>query len=169
MSNPVVERKQSKPPLTEPHAGRGARIGSLNMQTKFKNYDDFEKYAREQDRWIYDNQQSLPEHNINGFRLEKFDKYAAEKQVEYIVMSSSEGIPNYVNVFYHQGNQSHQIWSGHVNSPNEYQAMMVVVNKFIEEYKNNSGALNDQKKIHQQKIPRRPRKESPCLRRRDGD
>lgn len=113
------------------------------MKRKFKNSDDFEKYVEEQDRWLYDISRSLPEHKIFDFRLEKFDKYAAEKQVEHIVMSSGEGIPNRVNVsyeFYDQGKQSRLIWSGHVNSPDEYQAMMVVVNKFIEEYKENSGA-----------------------------
>jgi hypothetical protein len=110
------------------------------MTNDFYNLDVFEKYVEEQDRWIYAIGWSLPEHKIYGFRLEKFDKYAVEKQVEHIVMFSGEGIPHSVNVFCYQGNQSRQIWSGYINSPDEYQAMMVVVNKFIEEYKNNLGA-----------------------------
>jgi hypothetical protein len=111
------------------------------MQSNFTNYDDFGKYVEKQDQSIYDIRWSLPENKISAYRFEQFDKYAAEKKVEHIVMFSYEGLTNSVDVVYYHGNQSRQIWSGYVDSHNEYQVMMPAAKKFIEEYKKNSGVL----------------------------
>jgi len=126
-------------------------IGSWNFQNNFTNHDDFDKYVQEQDRWIY--HWSLPEHGIFAYMLEKSAKYKGGEIVEYISMSRNEHITyyisynplkyisvNHISVSHVKGKQSHEIWSGYVDSPNEYQVMMSAINEFIEEYKNNSGA-----------------------------
>ena len=48
---------------------------------------------------------------------------------------------NDISVYHKIGERPNEIWSGHVDSPNEYETMMSAVNKFIEEYKKNSGAI----------------------------
>jgi len=110
------------------------------MHKNFYNHDDFDEYVKEQDKWICDDSWSLPEHNKFGYMLEKSAKYNAGKLVEYIVMLRSENITNHISVFHKKSKQNRDIWSGFVDSPDEYQVMMDVVKKFIEEYKNNSGA-----------------------------
>ena len=69
--------------------------------------------------------------------------------VEYILMTNQENLIEnltkhvsikHVSVSHHKDKLSHQIWSGYVDSPDEYQVMMSAVNKFIEETKYYSGA-----------------------------
>ena len=110
------------------------------MQKNFTNHDDFDKYVREQDKWILDNGWSNPELSIYMYRLEKSTEYDAGKLVEYLLMSRYANLTNHISVSHLKGKQSHEIWSGYIDSPNEYQVMMSAINKFIEEYKNNSGA-----------------------------
>jgi hypothetical protein len=73
--------------------------------------------------------------------LEGFDKVEAGKLVEYLVMLRNEEDSNESIVLHGKDAQLDEIWSGFVNSKNDYQAMMVVVNKFIKEYKNKPGAI----------------------------
>ena len=120
------------------------------MQNNFNNLDDFEKYASKQDKWIRNNGWSNPELSIFLYRSVKFDKFMAGKLVEYILMTNHENLLEnltnhvsikHVSVSHHKGKQSHQIWSGYVDSTDEYQEIMSAVNKFIEETKYNSGAI----------------------------
>jgi len=105
------------------------------MQKNFTNNDDFDKYVREQDKWILDNGWSNPELSIYMYRLEKSTAYNAGKLVEYILMSRYANLTNRIDVFHKKGKQNREIWSGFVDSPDEYQVMMSAVNKFIEERK----------------------------------
>jgi len=110
------------------------------MPNSFNNLDEFEKYASEQDKWIRNNGWSNPELSIFVYRSVKFDNFKAGKLVEYILMSNTANITNHISVSHHKDKQSQEIWSGYVDSPDEYQVMMSAINKFIEDYKNNLGA-----------------------------
>jgi hypothetical protein len=43
-------------------------------------------------------------------------------------------------VFHGKDDGLHELWSGIVSSQDDYQVMMDILNRFIEEYKNNPGA-----------------------------
>ena len=105
------------------------------MQSKFNNLDDFEEYASQQDKWIRNNGWSNPELSIFVYRSVKFEKFKAGKLVEYVLISNTSNITNHISVSHYKGKQSQEIWSGYVDSQDEYQVMMTVVNKFIEENK----------------------------------
>ena len=105
------------------------------MQKNFTNHDDFDKYVREQDKWILDNGWSNPELSIYMYRLEKSTEYNAGKLVEYILMSRYANLTSRIDVFHKKGKRNREIWSGFIDSPDEYQVMMSAVNKFIEERK----------------------------------
>ena len=111
------------------------------MQNNFNNLDDFEEYASQQDQWIRNNGWSNPELSIFSYRSVKFDKFIAGKLVEYILVTNYANLTNHISVYHYKGKQSHQIWSGFVDSRDEYLVMMSAVNKFIEERKNNLGAI----------------------------
>ena len=106
-------------------------------------YDEFNQYAREQDKWIYHDSWSLPEHCHYAYILEESAKYEAGNIVECIRMDSSDNpykLKHQISVYLYKHIQSQHIWSGYIGSLNEYQEMMSAVNKFIEENKDNSGA-----------------------------
>ncbi len=110
------------------------------MENIFSDHNKFDKYAREQDKWIYDNGWSYKGEHFSAYRLERFDKVEAGNLVEYLVMLSDDENSNKTIVLHGEDLKLHELWSGFVNSQDDYQAMMSAANKFIEEYKNNSGA-----------------------------
>jgi len=110
------------------------------MENKFSDHNDFDKYVREQDKWMYDNGWAYKGENFSAYMLEQFDRVESGKLVEYLVMLRDDKDSNKTIVLHGKDAQLDEIWSGFVNSQDEYQVMMSVVNKFIEEYKNNSGA-----------------------------
>jgi len=73
--------------------------------------------------------------------LARFDKAESGILVEYLLMLRNDKHPYKTITLYGKHKELHEFWSGFVNSQDEYQAMMVAVNKFIEEYKNNLGAI----------------------------
>jgi len=109
------------------------------MENNFINHDDFDKYVREQDKWIYDNGWTYKGEHFSAYMLERFDKVESGKLIEYLVMLRDNESSNKTIILRGTGIELHEIWSGSINSQNDYQIMMSVVNKFIEEYKNGSG------------------------------
>ncbi len=107
------------------------------MENKFTDPNDFDKYAREQDEWSYDNGwgykgEHLPSY---AFDVKRFGKIESGILVDSIVMLRDDQIPNKTIVLHGRNMQLEEIWSGFVSSQDDYQAMMSVINKFIEEYK----------------------------------
>lgn len=113
----------------------------MNMQNRFTDHNEFDKYVREQDRWIYDNGWNYKGEYFSAYMLEGFDKVESGKLVEYLVMLRDDEDSNKTIVLHGKDKELQELWSGVVNSHNDYQTMMNIVNKFIEEYKNNSGAI----------------------------
>jgi hypothetical protein len=111
------------------------------MQNKFTSSNDFDKYVREQNKWSYDNGWSYKGEHFSAYMLEGFGRIESGKLVDYLVMLRDDKDPNKTIIVHGIGMQLHEIWSGFVNLQDEYQAMMSVVSKFIEEYKNNSGEI----------------------------
>jgi len=111
------------------------------MESNFTDHNEFDKYVREQDSWIYDNGWNYKEEIFSAYMLKRFDKVASGKLAKYIVMLRDEENSNKTIILHGKDKEFHELWSGVVNSQDEYQAMMVVVNKFIEENKDNSGAI----------------------------
>ena len=111
------------------------------MENKFPDHNEFDKYVRERDKWIYDNGWSYKGEHFSAYMLERFDKVESGKLVEYLVMLRDAEDSHKTIVLHGKDMKLHELWSGFVNSQDDYQAMMAVVNKFIEEYKNNSGAI----------------------------
>lgn len=112
------------------------------MKINFTDHNDFDKYAREQDGWSYDNGwQYQGEHfSAYAFSVEKFGTIKSGIQVEYIVLLRDDQFPNKTILLQGKHKQLHEIWSGFIRSQGDYQKMMAILNKFIEEYKSNSGA-----------------------------
>jgi len=110
------------------------------MENKFSDHNEFDKYAREQDKWIYDSGWSYKGEFFSACMLERFDKAESGKLVEYLVMLRDEENSNKTILLHGKDAQLDEIWSGLVNSQDDYQVMMAMVNKFIEEQKNNLGA-----------------------------
>jgi hypothetical protein len=125
----------------EVRVGRCGRIEDLDMQNDFADPNDFDKYAREKDKWFYDNGWTYKGEYFSAYRLEGFDRIKSEKLVGYIVMLRNDENSNKTIVLYGKEMQLQEIWSGSVNSQDDYQVMMSVISKFIEEYNNNSGAI----------------------------
>jgi hypothetical protein len=71
--------------------------------------------------------------------LERFDKVESGKLVDYLVMLRDDKDPNKTFILHGINIQLYEIWSGSIHTKDDYQKMMSVINKFIEEYKNNSG------------------------------
>ena len=111
------------------------------MENKFSDRNEFDKYVREQDKWIYDNGWSYKGEHFSAYMLERFDKVESGKLVEYLVMLRDDKNSNKIIVLHGKNTKLNEVWSGPVNSQDEYHAMMSLVNKFIEEYKDNSGAI----------------------------
>jgi len=111
------------------------------MENKFSDHNEFDKYAHEQDKWIYDNGWSYKGEHFSAYMLERFDKVESGKLVEYLVMLRDEENSNKTILLHGKDAQLDEIWSGLVNSQDDYQAMMAIVNKFMEEHKNNLGAI----------------------------
>jgi hypothetical protein len=107
------------------------------MENKFSDHNEFDKHVREQDKWIYDNGWSYKGEHFSAYMLERFDRVESGKLVEYLVMLRDENDSNKTIILYGKDTKLAEIWSGVVNSQNDYQAMMAVVNRFIEECKNN--------------------------------
>ncbi len=110
------------------------------MQNDFADHNDFDKYVREKDKWFYDNGWPYKGEHFSSYRLDEFGKTESGKLVDYIVMLRDDKKPNKTIILNGTGMQLQEIWSGFVNSQDDYQAMMSVVNKFIKEYKHNLGA-----------------------------
>jgi len=110
------------------------------MENKFTDPNEFDKYVREQDGWIYDNGWSYIGELFSAYMLERFDKVESGILVEYLLMLRKDENPNKTIALHRKDNKLQEIWSGFVNSQDDYQIMMSVVNKFIEDYKKNSGA-----------------------------
>ncbi|HEU0296045.1 MAG TPA: hypothetical protein VFR47_25135 [Anaerolineales bacterium] len=111
------------------------------MENKFSDHNEFDKYVREEDKWIYDNGWSYEGELFSAYMLERFDRVESGKLVEYLVMLRDDKNSNKTIILHGKDIQFDEIWSGFVNSKDDYQVMMSVVSKFIEEYKNNLGAL----------------------------
>jgi len=111
------------------------------MENKFSDHNEFDKYAREQDKWIYDNGWSYKGEHFSAYTLERFDKVESGKLVEYLIMLRDEEDSTKTILLHGKDEQLDEIWSGLVNSQDDYQAMIAIVNKFIEEHKNNLGAI----------------------------
>lgn len=56
------------------------------MQNNFTDINDFDKYALEQDGWIYDNGWNYKGEHFSAYMLERFDKVKLGYLVEYHVM-----------------------------------------------------------------------------------
>lgn len=110
------------------------------MQNEFTDPNGFDKYVREQDKWFYDNGWAYKGEHFSAYMLGGFERSEAGKLVDYLVMLRHNKNPNKTIVLHGIDTQLHEIWSGVVSSQDDYQIMMSVVNKFIEEYKSNSGA-----------------------------
>jgi hypothetical protein len=106
------------------------------MQNIFTDNNDFDKFVREQDKWIYDNGWTYKGEFFASYMLEEFDKFESGKLVDYLVMLKDEKEINKVFILHGIDNELHEIWSGFISTKDDYQKMMLVVNKFIEEYKN---------------------------------
>src|SRR5215475_12430842 len=111
------------------------------MKNKFIDHNEFDKYVWEQDKWTYDNGWNYRGESYSAHLLERLDKVESGKLVDYFVMLRDDDRSNKTVVLHGKNAELTEIWSGFVNSTNEYQVMMSVLNEFINEYKNNSGAI----------------------------
>jgi hypothetical protein len=104
------------------------------MENKFSDYNEFDKQIREQDKWVYDNGWAYKREHFSAYMLERFDRVESGKLAEYLVMLRDEENSNKTIVLHGKDKQLDEIWSGFVNSQDDYQAMMSVESKFIQEY-----------------------------------
>lgn len=111
------------------------------MENKFSDHNAFDKYAREQAKWIYDNGWSYKGEHFSAYVLERFGRVESGKLVEYLVMLRDDENASKTIILHGKDAQLDELWSGSVNSQNDYQAMIAIVDKFIEEYKRNLGAI----------------------------
>jgi hypothetical protein len=118
-------------------AGRGTRIGDLKMKNSFSYQNEFDKHAKEQNKWIYDNGWTYKGGFFSSYMLAEFDKVELAKLVDYFVMLREDKKPNKAFILHGIDDKTHEIWSGFINTKDDYQKMMLVVNEFIEEYKKN--------------------------------
>jgi hypothetical protein len=107
------------------------------MENKFADHNEFDKFAREHDEWNYDNGMGHKGELFSSYRLERFGKIESGKLVDYLVMLREDKEPNKGYILHGIHAKLHEIWAGFINTRDDYQKMMLVVNKFIKEYKNN--------------------------------
>jgi len=106
------------------------------MPNLFTNNNDFDKYAKEEDNWVYDNGWSYKDEFFDSYQLEGFGKTESGKLIDYLVMLRNSEKRNKTIVLHGSGNQLHEIWSGATLTKEEYKIMMSSVNDFIREHDN---------------------------------
>jgi hypothetical protein len=91
------------------------------MQNKFLDNNDFDKYAREQDTWIYDNGWTYKGELFASYMLERFDKVDSGNLIEYLVMLRDDQEPNKAFILHGINTENYEIWSGFINTKDDYQ------------------------------------------------
>jgi hypothetical protein len=97
--------------------------------------------VQEQNKWYYDNGWSYKGEHFSAYLMEDFGRVESGKLIDYLVMLRDDKHPNKTIVLHRIDTNHYEIWSGFVSSQEDYEVMMSVINKFIEDYKNSSGAI----------------------------
>jgi hypothetical protein len=114
-------------------------VKGLNMPINFADHNEFDKYVRDQ-KWNYNNRWSYKGEFFSAYIMEGFGRIELGRLIDYLVMLRDDELPNKTIIIHGINTQLDEIWLGFENSQDEYHLMMYVVNKFIEDYQNNSRA-----------------------------
>src|SRR5687767_13395172 len=89
--------------------GRSSRTKNLSMENKFTDNNDFDKYAREHNKWIYDNAWTYKGEFFASYMLEGFGRAESGKLVDYLVMLRDDKEPSKAFILHGIDTELHEV------------------------------------------------------------